>query len=64
VGREPGRRALVEFECVYRSQVDELTAYFARRCAEPRDVADLTSETVLQAAAVAAGFRAKLREWC
>lgn len=36
-------------ECVYREQVGAITAFFARRCSEPQEVADLTSETFLRA---------------
>jgi RNA polymerase sigma factor (sigma-70 family) len=41
--------SLAEFESVYRATVTDMTAYFARRCAEPQEVADLTSETFVQA---------------
>lgn len=37
------------FDPVYRSNVGTITAFFARRCAEPQTVADLTSETFVQA---------------
>jgi RNA polymerase sigma factor (sigma-70 family) len=36
-------------ERVYREQVGSITAFFARRYSEPQEVADLTSETFLQA---------------
>jgi RNA polymerase sigma factor (sigma-70 family) len=42
--------ALAEFEEIYRSNVGLVMAYFARRCWEPQEVADLTSETILRAA--------------
>lgn len=64
--REPGGRGLVEFERVYRANVGAVTAYFARRCSEPQDVADLTSETVLEAAGSFGGFdprRGTARAW-
>jgi hypothetical protein len=35
--------AVSEFEQVYRDNVGSVTAYFARRCADPQSVADLTS---------------------
>lgn len=57
---------LVEFEQVYRGEVDVVTAYFARRCAEPQTVADLTSETFVRAASGFAGFdpaRGSPRAW-
>ncbi len=44
------RSALDEFEQLYRGNVEGMMAYFARRCAEPQTVADLTSETFVQAA--------------
>ncbi len=47
--RSPGS-ALAEFEEIYRGNVDVVMAYFARRCAEPQIVADLTSETFVRAA--------------
>jgi RNA polymerase sigma factor (sigma-70 family) len=46
----PSGSALAEFEQVYRGNVDVVMAYFARRCAEPQIVADLTSETFVRAA--------------
>jgi RNA polymerase sigma factor (sigma-70 family) len=66
VRRQPGGPALVEFERVYRANVGAVTAYFARRCSEPQDVADLTSETVLEAAGSFGGFdprRGTARAW-
>ena len=57
---------LVEFEQVYRREVDVVMAYFARRCAEPQTVADLTSETFVRAASGFAGFdpaRGSPRAW-
>jgi RNA polymerase sigma factor (sigma-70 family) len=66
VRRRPSGRALVEFERVYRANVGGVTAYFARRCSEPQDVADLTSETVLEAAGSFGGFdprRGTARAW-
>jgi hypothetical protein len=35
-----GRDATAEFERLYRAQVDEVTAFFARRSADPQTVAD------------------------
>ena len=58
--------ALAEFEAIYRSNVGLLTAYFARRCREPQQVADLTSETILRAAGSFATFdprRGSARSW-
>ena len=48
--------ALDEFEQLYVSNIDVLMGYFARRCAEPQTVADLTSETFVRAASGFAGF--------
>jgi RNA polymerase sigma factor (sigma-70 family) len=48
--------ALAEFEHIYRSNIGIVTAYFARRCADPQTVADLTSETIVQAAGAFGGF--------
>jgi len=48
--------ALADFEHIYRSNVGALGAYFARRCSDPQEVADLTSETVLRAAGSFATF--------
>lgn len=43
------RSALDEFEDVYRAYVGSVTGFFARRCTDPHSVADLTSETSMQA---------------
>ena len=58
--------ALAEFEEVYRGNVFSVTAYFARRCVDPQTVADLTSETIVRAAAGFGGFdpgRGSARAW-
>lgn len=58
--------ALAEFEAIYRSNVGVLTSYFARRCREPQEVADLTSETILRAAGSFRAFdprRGSARSW-
>ena len=58
--------ALAEFEKVYRGNVDGVMAYFARRCAEPQTVADLTSDTFVRAAGAYGGFdpaRGSARAW-
>ena len=44
-----GRDATVEFERLYRSQIESVTAFFARRSTEPQTVADLTAETFVRA---------------
>jgi RNA polymerase sigma factor (sigma-70 family) len=46
---DPGGSALADFERLYVSNFDVVMAYFARRCAEPQVVADLTSETFVRA---------------
>jgi RNA polymerase sigma factor (sigma-70 family) len=63
---DSGRSALSEFERIYRDHVGIVTAFFARRCDEPQTVADLTSETIVRAAAGFAGFdprRGTARAW-
>jgi len=63
---EPPSNALDEFEHVYVSSVQVVMGYFARRCAEPQTVADLTSETFLRAAAGFGGYdpgRGPARAW-
>jgi RNA polymerase sigma-70 factor (ECF subfamily) len=62
----PSGSALAEFEQIYRGNFDVVTAYFARRCAEPQIVADLTSETFVRAAGAFATFdpdRGSARAW-
>ena len=43
-----GARRL-EFEAVYRENIGLVTAFFARRCRDPQQVADLTSQTFVEA---------------
>lgn len=50
VSTGPSGSALAAFEQIYRNNIDVVMAYFARRCAEPQVVADLTSETFVRAA--------------
>jgi RNA polymerase sigma factor (sigma-70 family) len=62
----PESPALAEFERLYRLNIDAVMAYFARRCAEPQTVADLTSETFVRGAAGFGGFdpgRGSPRAW-
>jgi RNA polymerase sigma factor (sigma-70 family) len=57
---------LAEFEEIYRCNVGLVTAYFARRCLEPQEVADLTSETIVRAAGSFHAFdpgRGSARGW-
>lgn len=44
----------------YRAHVDDVIAYFARRCNSPHDVADLTAETFLAAIESAARYDPRL----
>ena len=63
---KPAGSGLAEFEQTYRNNVGTVTAYFARRCAEPQAVADLTSETFVRAAGGFASFdpnRGSARAW-
>ena len=58
--------ALAEFDEIYRGNVGLVTAYFARRCCQPQEVADLTSETILRAAGSFDAFdprRGSARAW-
>jgi DNA-directed RNA polymerase specialized sigma24 family protein len=48
-GSGPADRGIAEFEALYRANVAAVTAYFARRSAEPQTVADLTAGTFVQA---------------
>ena len=47
--RSPGDGTAAEFERIYRANVDAVTAYFARRTADPHAVADLTADTFVAA---------------
>lgn len=62
-----GRRAATSpFAAVYRNNVAEVTSFFARRVREPQLVADLVSETFVQAAGSFATFdsgRGTARAW-
>ena len=61
-----GGSALSEFEGIYRTNVGVVTSFFAHRCSDPQTVADLTSETIVRAAAGFAGFdpdRGTPRAW-
>lgn len=66
VRTQPCGPGLAEFEQIYRANVGAVTAYFARRCFEPQEVADLTSETIVRAAGSFATFdprRGSPRAW-
>jgi RNA polymerase sigma factor (sigma-70 family) len=49
-------RDVAEFEAIYRANVAPITAFFARRCPDPQSVADLTSDTFVQAIGSLATF--------
>ncbi|HTU31995.1 MAG TPA: RNA polymerase sigma factor [Solirubrobacteraceae bacterium] len=55
----------LEFEAVYRDNVRQVTAFFARRCRDPQVVADLTSQTFVEAIRSAATYqgRGSPRAW-
>src|SRR6202007_3144361 len=44
-----GSGAAAEFERLYRANIAAITAYFARRSADPHVVADLTADTFVTA---------------
>jgi RNA polymerase sigma factor (sigma-70 family) len=44
----PADGGIAEFEALYRANVTAVTAYFARRSADPQTVADLTADTFVQ----------------
>ncbi|HEY1623715.1 MAG TPA: sigma-70 family RNA polymerase sigma factor [Streptosporangiaceae bacterium] len=48
VRARPAVGAAAEFERLYRANLDAVTAYFARRTAEPQLVADLTADTFVE----------------
>ena len=47
-GSGPADGGVAEFETLYRANVAVVTAYFARRSADPQTVADLTADTFVQ----------------
>jgi RNA polymerase sigma factor (sigma-70 family) len=51
-----GGDAAAAFERLYRAQIDAVTAYFARRSAEPQTVADLTADTFVEAIVSFGGY--------
>ncbi len=55
----------LEFEAVYRDNVRQVAAFFARRCGDPQQVADLTSQTFVEAIRSAATYqgRGSPRAW-
>jgi DNA-directed RNA polymerase specialized sigma24 family protein len=62
----PMTSAMASFERVYRANVGAISAYFERRCEDAQEVADLTSETFLEAIRHFSGFdprRGTVRAW-
>ena len=51
--------ARLEFESVYRENVRPVSAFFARRCRDPQQVADLTSQTFVEAIRSARSFEGR-----
>lgn len=69
VTAEPNRRSMsvaTDFERIYRTNVAPISGFFERRCTEPQEVADLTSETFEEAIRSFHGFdprRGTVRAW-
>ncbi len=63
--RSAGTPGRLDFATVYREHVGSITAFFARRCREPQDVADLTSQTFVEALRSAHTYagRGSVRGW-
>lgn len=63
--RSAGDASRLEFAVVYRENVGPVTAFFARRCREPQEVADLASQTFVEAIRSAHTFegRGTPRAW-
>ena len=53
------RSPRLEFESVYRENIGPVTAFFARRCRDPQQVADLTSQTFVEAIKSADTFQGR-----
>lgn len=49
----------LQFETVYRENVGAVTGFFARRCRDPQQVADLTSQTFVEAIKSAGTFQGR-----
>jgi RNA polymerase sigma-70 factor (ECF subfamily) len=63
---QPADVGVEGFEVIYRRNVAGVAAFFARRCGDPQEVADLTSETFVRAIASLASFdpsRGTARAW-
>ena len=66
VRKAGGTGAAAEFERLYRANVEAVTAYFARRSADPHVVADLTADTFVTAITSFGSFdpgRGTARAW-
>jgi RNA polymerase sigma factor (sigma-70 family) len=64
--RRSSGAAAAEFERIYRAHVDAVTAFFARRSADPQTVADLTADTFVAVIGSFASFdpdRGSVRAW-
>jgi RNA polymerase sigma factor (sigma-70 family) len=62
----PSSPAMARFEGIYRANVGAISAFFERRCDDPQEVADLTSETFVEAIRCFAAFdtrRGTARAW-
>ncbi len=62
----PPDHTVADFEAVYRANISGVTAFFARRVLEPQSVADLASETFVQAISSLRSFdphRGSPRAW-
>lgn len=53
------RSSRLEFESVYRENIGPVTGFFARRCRDPQQVADLTSQTFVDAIKSAGTFQGR-----
>jgi RNA polymerase sigma-70 factor (ECF subfamily) len=49
----------LQFESVYRENIGPVTAFFTRRCRDPQQVADLTSQTFVEAIRSAGTFQGR-----
>jgi RNA polymerase sigma factor (sigma-70 family) len=49
----------LQFETVYRDNVGAIAGFFARRCRDPQQVADLTSQTFVEAIKSAGTFKGR-----
>lgn len=60
-----GASGRLDFAVVYRENVGPVMAFFTRRCREPQDVADLTSQTFVEAIRSAHTYagRGPVRGW-